>query len=118
MKTALILDDLQVRHDAFKQSFGQQYNIHSVYNFVEFFNYITQYPGTIDYVTLDHDLGDTHGHLYGTGMMAVNLLAILPDVMKPLFVNVHSHNLIRGEIMLDRLLNAGYKASYVHFTED
>lgn len=129
MPIALILDDQQERHDAFKERFGGEYSeIVHVYNFTQFFHYLMAYPGRIDYVSLDHDLGDrttgSNPHqlkdaLHGTGMNAVQLLETLPFERRPKHVNVHSHNYVRGEIMHERLCHAGYvNATYMHFTDD
>lgn len=127
MPVAIILDDLQMRHDAFKHLHGHEYaEIFHTYNFADFFHILTKYPGVVDFVSLDHDLGDwTSGSqpvtqiLHGTGMDAVRLLEILPFDMRPKMVNVHSHNYVRGEIMQERLVRAGYvNATYTHFTDE
>ncbi len=118
-KVAIILDDLQVRHDEFKAKFGDQYGtIHNVYNFAQFFDLITKIPCQVDYVTLDHDLQDFRTVQNGTGMMAVRALCMLPTELRPLAVNVHSHNWACAPIMQAELRKGGYPdATYELFSE-
>lgn len=126
MALAIVLDDLIIRHDTFDKKFKSKYHdiIHT-YNFADFFHAVTTVPAQIDFISLDHDLGDHTYHgvptgqtLYGTGTDAVRLLEILPVEMRPVFVNVHSHNQPRGEIMLERLQVAGYDCTFEHFTDE
>lgn len=119
MPTAIILDDLQVRHDEFKEKFGAQYQtIYHVYNFAQFFDLITKIPCQVDYVSLDHDLGDFREVALGTGMMAVKALGMLPANMRPKAVNVHSHNWACAPIMQATLRTLGYPdATYELFSE-
>lgn len=108
---AVCLDDLQIRHIAFDKLYGEKYQIFHVYNFIEFFKLITKLPYDVDFMSLDHDLGDPA--ITGTGRDAVQLLiALNPDTYKRPQVNVHSHNVICGEEMFNDLQSAGFKATY------
>lgn len=123
---AIVLDDLPCRHDAFDKAFKHVYqDIIHTYNFADFFHAVTTIPAQIDYVSLDHDLGDHTYHgtptgqiLYGTGTDAVRLLEILPVEMRPVKVNVHSFNFVRSEVMVERLKVAGYDTTEVRFTDE
>lgn len=127
MSHAVILDDLEVRHEAAKVKFGTEYtDIKHCYNMAEFVHHILTYPAKIDFVSLDHDLGDhtVDSHpigrtLYGTGMDAAKLLCAIEENMRPTKVNVHSHNYVRGEAMWHLLKHFGYPdATFEHFTDD
>lgn len=127
MSQAVCLDDLQCRHDTFKEKYGSQYtNIEYCYNIAQFLHFILTFPGQIDFVSLDHDLGDstvdsmpTGTVLRGTGMDAAKLLMALQLPFRPIQVNVHSHNYQRQEAMVDMLRRNGYPdATDIHFTDD
>lgn len=124
---AVILDDLECRHEAFREKFGSQYSqIEHCYNIAQFIHFVLNFPGTIDFVSLDHDLGDTtvNSHptgnvLYGTGMDAAKLLASIDERFRPVAVNVHSHNYTRQEAMVHLLRTHGYpQTTDFHFTDD
>ena len=117
-KTALVLDDEILRHDAFDKIYGNEYTIYHAYNIAQFINFIHIIPGTIDYVSLDHDLGDTtlFGEEYspvlrGNGMMAVNILVSCKDYLRPNEVNVHSQNGVMAQRMYEELDKNGYKTT-------
>jgi hypothetical protein len=120
MPHAIILDDLQCRHDAFRAKYGAKFDdIKSCYNMAEFLHHILCYPGEVHLISLDHDLGDTTGKtLYGTGMDAVRLLARLPDVYLPHRINVHSHNYAKAEEMMELLQREGFSPTNTYFTEE
>lgn len=126
MSQALFLDDQQVRHDAFKAQFGSKYRIEHCYNIAQFLHFVLTFPGTIEFVSLDHDLGDytVDSHAiepckYGTGMDAAKLLCILPVEFRPISVNVHSHNYTRQEAMIAFLRSNGYPGvTAVHYTDE
>src|SRR5574338_483354 len=108
MSQAVVLDDLEMRHQAFREKYGDQYtHIEHCYNMAQFLHFILTYPGQIQHISLDHDLGDytmdsqPQGKvLYGTGMDAVKLLIALPETYRPVTINVHSHNYQRQEVMV------------------
>lgn len=50
----LILDDLQIRHDAYRKLYSNHELAHA-YNYNDFVKYLNQ--GVWDYIHLDHDLG-------------------------------------------------------------
>lgn len=126
MSHAVILDDLEVRHEAARKIFSSQYSsIKHCYNVADFVHHILTYPGTFDFVSLDHDLGDisndnTGRVLYGTGMDAARFLsAICLTGYRPVKVNVHSHNYVCGDAMRDLLIRSGYPdTTFRHFTDD
>lgn len=123
MKTILILEDDDSRFMKLRALFFKNWNILYAPDFATFFEKLTSYPGVIDLVTLDHDLGLSHTenldslHNPGNGIMAVNLLAIIPDYLKPLKINVHSANPVGSKEMVDRLINAGYDTTKIQYQD-
>lgn len=119
---AVVLDDLEVRHQAFREKYGAQYSqIERCYNLAQFVHFVLSYPGSIDHISLDHDLGDYEGGnvLFGNGMDAVRLLINLPESFRPKTLNVHSHNYVCQERMIYTLTGNGFpEATVIHFTED
>lgn len=123
---AVILDDLEVRHQAFREKYGHIYRIEHCYNIAQFIHFVLSFPATIDFISLDHDLGDdtmdshpTGRVLYGTGMDAAKLLIALLEPYRPVAINVHSHNYPRQEAMVHLLRNHGYpQTTDFHFTDD
>jgi hypothetical protein len=121
MPHAIILDDLQCRHDAFRAKYGAKFDdIKSCYNMAELLHHLLYCPGEVRFISLDHDLGDTTTGktLYGTGMDAVRLLDVLPDRYLPLYINVHSHNYAKAEEMMYALRRAGFSPTNEYFTEE
>jgi hypothetical protein len=118
MRHAVILDDLLCRHVAFTAKYGEKYDIMHCYNVVQFMSHVLTYPGVIDLVSLDHDLGDTGpSRLTGNGMDAVQFLMVLPEYLRPVHVKVHSHNYARAEVMT-ATLQKSYDSSYETFTDE
>lgn len=127
MSQAVVLDDLEMRHEAFRTQYGHLYTqIEHCYNMAQFLHFILTFPGQIQHISLDHDLGDrtVDSHpmsqtLYGTGMDAVKLLIALPETYRPVTINVHSHNYQRQEVMVDTLRRNGFpQCTDIHFTDD
>jgi hypothetical protein len=129
MPHAVILDDLQCRHDAFRAQYGAEFDdikgcyniaefddIKHCYNMAEFLHHLLTYPGEIDLISLDHDLGDATK--FGTGMDAVRLLCLLPETHLPRRINVHSHNYAKADEMMEILQRAGFSPTNTYFTEE
>lgn len=121
MSQAVCLDDLEIRHQAFKEKYGTQFHqVEHCYNVAQFVHFMTTYPGVVDFVSLDHDLGDSaEPILRGTGMDAARLLCLMSEMFRPKKVNVHSHNYPRQEAMTHFLRTNGYPdATDEHFTDE
>lgn len=104
-KQALILDDDKIRHQQFVDKYLDQYDIHHAYNMMQFCRILVGFPFTLDYVSLDHDLGDADA---GSGMDAARLLCAVKAGYRPTKVNVHSQNPIGSENMTALLFSGGF----------
>lgn len=114
----VILDDLQERHDAFKKLHPNE-QIEHCYNFAQFARFMLSYPGNVDFVSLDHDLGDEHAAVVtGNGMDAARLLAIMDQKTGPTHIQVHSWNFERAEAMAQFLRQAGYSTTIARFSNE
>lgn len=116
MRTVLFLDDQLVRHTEFRIANPAPEAItYHVYTIAEFLHLLFSFPGNFDEISLDHDLGNEG--LHGNGMMAVNVLLLLPLDRRPNRVIVHSWNMQAGDRMERALLQAGFNVAREPFAD-
>lgn len=104
MTTFLFLDDDLVRHTTFDDMVVARpgnSSVHHAFTFAEFFSVLVGFPGRFDEIWLDHDLGERDIH--GDGLMAANLIILLPEEYRPRMVHIHSHNPAGAQRMFDVL---------------
>jgi len=100
---AIILDDLTERHEQFTARYPS-YDIAHCYNVAQFVHHLVTYPGHIDLVSLDHDLGNELD--VGNGMDAAKVLVNYID--KDTTLRVHSFNTPRALAMLEFFKACGF----------
>lgn len=120
----LILDDMQVRHDAFARIYSEC-EIKHTYTYSQFVSLLSTEKW--DIIHLDHDLGDecdpdTYVNGWGetveyNGMHAVRRVCELSEDRRPKQVIVHSINVSRAPIMVQDLQSAGISAVWEPFAE-
>jgi hypothetical protein len=115
---AVILDDLKRRHDTFDAIYGGVFNIEHCYNIAQFAHFLLSFPGRIEFISLDHDLGDMSNEtLYGNGMDAAKMIIAL-NIVGLEKVAVHSWNGPKAKDMVSMLLQHGIDASIDRFSEN
>lgn len=106
---AVILDDLQKRHDVFDAKEGSKYYlVVHCFNIAQFMKTLMKYA-SVSYISLDHDLGDEGREtVLGSGMDAVDLIEAFKynnglTYLKT--INVHTENCVEFDKMFKRLID-------------
>jgi len=120
----LILDDQEVRH----QAFAKVYHEHNVVSVRYFWEFVEQLKANWDLIHLDHDLGDNTGDRFDTyvdgwghireynGMHAAIRCAQKDWEKKPTII-VHSVNSYGANSMVKFLLNHEFDVKWEPFRE-
>jgi CheY-like chemotaxis protein len=107
----LVLDDDQIRHDAFHRKYSEYNDLTHAYTVGEAIEAMrNEY---FDQATLDHDLGE--GNLDGYDFI-VDMLGKIEPERWPREIFVHSRNTVGGLRMTERLRDAGITSRYVPFS--
>jgi len=101
---AVILDDLTERHEQFTDQ-NPGCDITRCYNIAQFVHHLVTYPGHIDLVSLDHDLGDES--VTGNGFDAAKVLVNYIDYKTE--IRVHSFNTPKAMAMLEFFERFGFR---------
>lgn len=122
----LILDDMELRHNAFA-NFFRGHDVTHAFTFSEFVDFLNE-SSPFDLICLDHDLGDfiknpdfwldSQGRKREfNGQHAAVKVTELPDDMLPRQVLIHSINPVGAQAMLKIIRNKGLNVIVKPFKE-
>jgi hypothetical protein len=115
MRSVLFLDDNEYRHAEFRRTNHETAQIYQARTVADFLSQLFAYPGVFDEVHLDHDLGIRN--IDGDGMMAAQVLALLPADRRPGLVHIHTWNMQCGDRMEAFLRAAGFNVTREPFPD-